>query len=111
MARERRARSSLTTTQVPDMQPSMIVHDALAEASNSDELYSLIYEHYQDATLHGPCSHGFNICARLIGSIVIDAIRKYEKSQQDAPVQGDDAENAAANAADSRYTDQKENAA
>lgn len=93
------------------MQPSMIVHDALAEASNSDELYALIYEHYQHALYAGHCSRGFNGSASTIGCIVIAAIRDYEKSQQDAPVQGDTAENAAANAADNRVTDMKENAA
>lgn len=85
-----------------DQDKIMMVHDALAERKNSDELYLLIHEHYQDAIESGPCSHGFNTCARLIGSIVIDAIRAYDRKEREK-MQGDDAENAAACAADDRY--------
>lgn len=84
-----------------------LVHDALAECKNSDELYLLIHEHYEDAVLAGPCSHGFNVCARLIGSIVIDAIRAYDRKKREK-MQGEEEENAAACAADDRYHERLE---
>lgn len=84
-----------------------LVHDALAECKNSDELYLLIHEHYQDACCNNPCSHGFNVCARLIGSLVIDAIRAYDRKRNEQ-MQGDEAENAAACAADDQYHERLE---
>ncbi len=84
-----------------------LVHDALAECKNSDELYMLIHEHYEDAVLAGPCSHGFNVCARLIGSIVIDAIRSYDRTRNEQ-MQGDEDENAAACEADAAYNERME---
>lgn len=56
----------------------MLVHDALAECKNSDELYLLIHEHYQDATWS--CSRELRTnCERLIGALVIQAITELEQ--------------------------------
>ncbi len=83
-----------------------LVHDALAECKNSDELYLLIHEHYQDARFHGPCSEGRDICAQLIGSLVIDAIRKLEHALENEP--HDDKENDEANHGDTIYDQRRE---
>ena len=80
----------------------MLVHDALAECKGSDKLYLLIHEHYENARFHGPCSEGRDICAQLIGSLVIDAIRRLEKANERANAVGEEAENQLACMADDK---------
>ena len=82
------------------------IHDALAEAPNSDELYALILEHYEDSKELSRCSKEYNTCAALIGRMVMNAIRAYETVEEMSKAEQD--ENAAANAADDKYTREQE---
>ena len=82
------------------------IHDALAEAKNSDEIYALILEHYEDAKGFNRCSREYNTCAALIGRVVMDAIRSYEPVKEMSKAEMD--EDAAADAADDKYTLEQE---
>lgn len=64
--------------ELSDHDKIQLVHDALAECSNSDQLYLLIHEHYTDATYS--CSRELRTnCERLIGALVIQAITELEQ--------------------------------
>ena len=82
------------------------IHDALAEPKNSDEIYSLILEHYEDAKGFNRCSREYNTCAALIGRVVMDAIRAYEPEKE--YFSGEREEEIAANVADDKYTREQE---
>ena len=86
------------------------IHDALVEAPNSAEIYALILEHYQDACNSGHCSPGFNVSARCIGSIVIDAIREYERKNEQPNLKyiGEREDEIAADLADDKYNQRQE---
>ena len=82
------------------------IHDALAEAKNSDEIYALILEHYEDSKGFNRCSKEYNTCAALIGRVVMDAIRAAEPVKEMSKAEQD--EDAAADAADDKYTREQE---
>lgn len=88
-----------------------LVHDALAECKNSDKLYLLIHEHYQDATWS--CSRELRTnCERLIGALVIQAIADYEvacKKARTVEMPGDsDYEKHLLDQADAKVTEMRE---